>query len=119
MPKKLTVNEATQQINGSESDGEWLESDDDLVGSDNEGEMDSFAWPREDPLEIAQLETMEDTAIVDGRTEPDTEADHERVQGESQLEYTFPSLSQNDDQHTPTPVVQADEPSFMANTGAL
>ena len=73
MPKKLTVNEATQQIGGSESDGEWLESDDDLVGSDNESEMDSFSWPREDPLEIAQLETMEDTAIVDGRTsEPDT-----------------------------------------------
>ena len=115
MPKKLTVNEATQQISGSESDGEWLESDDDLVGSDNEGEMDSFSWPREDPLEIAQLETMEDTAIVDGRTsEPDTEA-AETVQDESHLEYTFPSSSQDDGQYTPTPVLQADEPSFMAN----
>ena len=70
--------------------------------------MDSNSRPREDPLKIAQLKTMEDTTIVNGRIEPDTEA--ERVQGESRLEYIFPSPSQDEDQYTPTPVLQAGEP---------
>lgn len=38
----------------SDSDADWLESDDDLVGSDNEGELDMYNFSvilRYDPLE--------------------------------------------------------------------
>ena len=54
MAKKLTVNEVTEQITADESVAEWFESDDDLVGSDNEGEgeVDSFhLWAGNDPDE--------------------------------------------------------------------
>ena len=42
MAKKLTVKEVKEQITADESDAECFESDNDLVGCDNEGEVDSF-----------------------------------------------------------------------------
>ena len=59
MAKRLTINEVTQQI--YDSDADWLESDDDFVGSDNKEELDSFSViPRQDPLESAQLDTLDE-----------------------------------------------------------
>ena len=57
--KKTNNNEVTQQI--CDSDADWLESDDDFVGSDNKEELDSFSViPRQDPLESAQLDTLDE-----------------------------------------------------------
>ena len=46
-----------------DSDADWLESDDDLVGSDNEGELEMYNFSvilRHDPLESAQLDPLDE-----------------------------------------------------------
>ena len=58
MTNKISAKEAAECVYDS-NDADWLETDDDLLGNDHEGDMDSFLMPvREDPLEEAQAETM-------------------------------------------------------------
>ena len=120
MPKKLTVNEVTEQIiTADESDVEWFESDDDLVGSDNEGEVDSFhLWAGNDPLEPAQQgdddvdedvhpgesntqtpevdderQQSEEDSIASNSTPISPVADNERQQNEEQTHFIFPATT--------------------------
>ena len=142
MPKKLTVNDVTE-VTSDESDVEWFESDDDLVGSDNEGEVDSFhLWAGTDPLEPAQQgdddvdedvhpgESSTQTPEVDNERQQSEEdsivsnvtstpispvADNERQQNEEQSH--FVSLpQQNEHQYIPTPVL-ADNYVFRETAG--
>ena len=51
MAKSLQANEILQKI--MECDSDWCESDDDLIGDDQVGELDSFTT-RPDPLDRVQ-----------------------------------------------------------------
>lgn len=56
MASKIQVDEVLQQIN----DSDWCESDDDLIGNDQVGDIESFSCPREDPLDRPDTEVDED-----------------------------------------------------------
>ena len=57
MASKIQVDEVIQQIN---DDSDWCESDYDLIGNDQVGDLESFSCPREDPLDRPDTEVDED-----------------------------------------------------------
>ena len=96
MKNKISSKEAAECVYDS-NDADWLESDDDLLGNDHEGDVDSFLMPiREDPLEEAQAETMEEEYASNSTNTMVGDID----EGDQLLPHLQSSL------YVPTPVLQ-------------
>ena len=105
MAQKLSVSDVVHQMN--ESDSEWCESEDDMVSSDVEGEVDSFCSTQEDPLESAQQVVDDGADVRDPAT--DELADESQVapfvqqeSHESEIQPGVTSTTSEDQDSSPT-----------------
>ena len=105
MAQKLSVSDVVHQMD--ESDSEWCESEDDMVSSDVEGEVDSFCFTQEDPLESAQQVVDDGADVRDPAT--DELADESQVapsvqqeSQESEIQPEVTSTTSEDQDSSPT-----------------